>query len=90
VMGTFLTKTNGNTWGNITKNFVSAQFLRHLDSLHEFHIGRHEAYYRSKCGQTTRDPASGAEFSFLPDELVNIEVSHKVFQLECNDCILMS
>jgi len=40
-------------------------------------LRRHEAYYRSKCGQTTRDPASGAEFSFLPDELVNIEVSHK-------------
>ncbi|KAI0043936.1 DUF323 domain-containing protein [Auriscalpium vulgare] len=38
---------------------------------------RHEAFYRSKGAQTVRDPKTGEEFSFLADELVNVEVSHK-------------
>lgn len=40
--------------------------------------GRHEAFYRSRVEQRVVDPSSGSEFTFLPDELVQVEVSHKV------------
>lgn len=40
--------------------------------------GRHEAFYRSRVEQRVVDPSSGNEFTFLPDELVQVEVSHKV------------
>lgn len=40
-------------------------------------IGRHEAYYKSKTQQTLTEP-SGAKFEFLRDEMIRIEVSHKV------------
>ena len=39
--------------------------------------GRHEAYYKSKGLQTVRT-SSGEEFTFVPNELVRIEVSYKV------------
>lgn len=39
---------------------------------------RHEAYYKSKVTQTVIDPTSKIEFSFLKDELIQVEVSRKV------------
>lgn len=46
------------------------------------HLRRHEAYYRSRCAQTVRDPSSRAQVEFLPDELVNVECSHKYSDLD--------
>jgi hypothetical protein len=42
------------------------------------HLDRHEAVYKSTVDQTIRDPTSGKEFHFSKDELVKVEVSHKV------------
>jgi uncharacterized SAM-dependent methyltransferase len=41
-------------------------------------LDRHEAFYRSRVAQTVRDPQTQVEFAFLEDELVMVEVSHKV------------
>lgn len=38
--------------------------------------GRHEGYYISKANQTVRS-ASGKQFDFLVEELINVEYSHK-------------
>ncbi|KZT27456.1 hypothetical protein NEOLEDRAFT_1240390 [Neolentinus lepideus HHB14362 ss-1] len=38
---------------------------------------RHEAYYKSKSAQTVRIPGTEQEVTFLPDELVHVESSHK-------------
>ncbi|KAI0365693.1 DUF323 domain-containing protein [Pilatotrama ljubarskyi] len=40
-------------------------------------LRRHEAYYRSTCDQTVVDPETKAEFPFVKDELVRVEVSYK-------------
>lgn len=40
-------------------------------------LRRHEAFYKSRVEQKVVDPSSGQEFAFLPDELIQIEVSHK-------------
>lgn len=47
--------------------------------------GRHEAYYRSTCDQTVVDPETKAHFPFVKDELIRVEVSHKVMQT----CLLL-
>ncbi len=41
-------------------------------------IGRHEAFFQSKLDQIITDPHSQAEFRFFANELVRIEISHKV------------
>jgi uncharacterized SAM-dependent methyltransferase len=46
-------------------------------------LGRHDAFYRSRVAQTVRDPGSEVEFAFLADELVHVEVSHKVVFIVC-------
>ncbi|KAK7690156.1 hypothetical protein QCA50_006805 [Cerrena zonata] len=46
-------------------------------NLYNEELHRHEGYYKSKCAQTIVDPASKAEFNFLQDELVRVELSHK-------------
>ena len=49
-------------------------------------LGRHEAYYRSKCSQTIEIPTTKQTLSFLADELVNVEVSQKVrYSILCWD-----
>ncbi|RPD62283.1 hypothetical protein L226DRAFT_532692 [Lentinus tigrinus ALCF2SS1-7] len=40
-------------------------------------LRRHEAYYKSTCDQTVIDPVTNAEFPFIKDELVRVEVSNK-------------
>ncbi|KAI0661991.1 hypothetical protein C8Q70DRAFT_1051496 [Cubamyces menziesii] len=40
-------------------------------------LRRHEAYYRSTCDQTIVDPETKANFPFVKDELVRVEVSYK-------------
>ncbi|THH27007.1 hypothetical protein EUX98_g7189 [Antrodiella citrinella] len=40
-------------------------------------LRRHEAYYRSKESQSLIDPTSGAKMTFLPDEMIRVEVSQK-------------
>jgi hypothetical protein len=40
-------------------------------------LGRHEGYYISKVNQTVSFP-SGEQVDFLPEELINVEYSHKV------------
>jgi hypothetical protein len=45
---------------------------------HSIPAGRHEAYYKSKGHQTVQDPVTKKEFTFIPDELIGIEVAHKV------------
>ncbi|KAI8994191.1 DUF323 domain-containing protein [Trametes punicea] len=40
-------------------------------------LRRHEAYYKSTCDQAVVDPVTKTSFSFLKDELVRVEVSHK-------------
>ncbi|OCH92651.1 hypothetical protein OBBRIDRAFT_791097 [Obba rivulosa] len=40
-------------------------------------LRRHEAYYKSVCKQTIRDPSTQAEYLIDSNELVRIEVSHK-------------
>ena len=42
--------------------------------------GRHEAYYKSTCHQTVIDPETKAHFPFAKDELIRVEVSHKVWR----------
>jgi hypothetical protein len=43
-------------------------------------LERYEAFYRSRIAQTVRDPKTQIEFaSLVEDELVMIEVAHKVF-----------
>lgn len=44
-------------------------------------LGRHDAYYRSRLAQTVRDPQTQVDFEFLEDELIHIEVSHKVLRI---------
>ena len=44
-------------------------------------LGRHDAYYRSRLAQTVRDPQTQVDFEFLEDELIHIEVSHKVLHI---------
>ncbi len=41
---------------------------------------RHEAYYKSTCDQTVVDPETKAHFPFVKDELIHVEVSHKVWR----------
>jgi hypothetical protein len=43
--------------------------------------GRHEAYYKSLCNQTVYDPSSNTDITFLADEMIRVEVSHKVSQI---------
>ena len=43
-------------------------------------LGRHDAFYRSRVAQTVRDPHTQVDFEFLEDELIHIEVSHKVLR----------
>ncbi|KAI0755095.1 hypothetical protein C8Q80DRAFT_1094925 [Daedaleopsis nitida] len=40
-------------------------------------LRRHEAYYRSTCDQTIVDPVTHANFPFVKDELVSVEISNK-------------
>lgn len=47
-------------------------------------VGRHEAYYKSKCPQKLEDPKAEHGYEFLEDELVKIEVSYKVRYGECD------
>ena len=42
------------------------------------HLDRHEGYYKSTCAHTIVDPVTKTEFSFLKDELIRVELSHKV------------
>lgn len=41
-------------------------------------VGRHEAFFKSKCAQTVRDPSNEKEITFLKDELMKVEESLKV------------
>jgi hypothetical protein len=45
-------------------------------------LGRHNAYYRSRVAQTVRDPQTQVDFTFLADELIHVESSHKVFSIK--------
>jgi L-histidine Nalpha-methyltransferase / hercynylcysteine S-oxide synthase len=44
-------------------------------------LGRHDAFYRSRVAQTVRDPQTQVDFTFLADELVHVESSHKVISI---------
>lgn len=48
-----------------------------------FCAARHEAFYRSRVDQTITDPKTQTEFSFLGNELIQVEVSHKVVISSC-------
>lgn len=66
-------------WGSITVNCVRIFRLVGENVIFIANItGRHEAYFKSKDKQTVVDPSSGTTFEFLRDELVRVEVSHKV------------
>ena len=45
-------------------------------------LGRHDAFYRSRVTQTIRDPQTMVDFTFLADELIHIEESHKVISID--------
>jgi L-histidine Nalpha-methyltransferase / hercynylcysteine S-oxide synthase len=55
-----------------------SSFPRVADGHSLFGLERHEAFYRSRIAQTVRDPKTQVEFAFLEDELVMIEIAHKV------------
>jgi uncharacterized SAM-dependent methyltransferase len=40
--------------------------------------GRHEAFFKSKCVHTIREPSRGQDVTFLKGELMKIEESFKV------------
>ncbi len=44
-------------------------------------LDRHDSFYRSRVAQTVRDPQTQVDFEFLEDELIHIEVSHKVLSI---------
>ena len=45
-------------------------------------LGRHDAFYRSRVVQTVRDPQTQVDFTFLEDELIHVEESHKVISIK--------
>ncbi|KAI0252124.1 hypothetical protein BJV78DRAFT_374713 [Lactifluus subvellereus] len=47
-------------------------------------LDRHESFCRSRVAQTVCDPQTKAEFTFLEDELVMIQVAHTVGISQCN------
>lgn len=71
-------RTSGSMSTVTTPNFVCpSQSYIILNTLHIATSGCHEAYYKSRCDQTVQNPSGNEQFTFLANELLKVEVSHK-------------
>ena len=81
-----LMKTVGNTSICTTRKNVCLYCYNLKTCVTSAIQGQHEAYYKSRCNQTIHEPSKNTVFTFLANELINVEVSHKVCML--HNCVV--